>query len=87
MIEKSGIFDTARAARLTGSELAAVLPRESIVLRLEPAHSNRLLKLLYALATKIRHQMAWEEFLGDSCAGMPERILKVYVHNRLFLWR
>lgn len=84
--KKRGIH-TARAAWLTGSELAARLPREPGVPRLKPASSNLLLKLLYGLATKIRYQMAWEEFLGDSCAGMPGRILRVYVYNRLFLWR
>lgn len=78
---------TARAAWLRGLELAAILPRKSVVLGLKPASSNPLLKLLYGLATKIRHQMAWEEFLGDSCAGMPGRILRVYFYNRLFLWR
>lgn len=64
-----------------------ILPRESVVLRLNPGSNNPLLKLLYGLAMKIRHQMAWEEFLGDSHAGMPGRILGVYVYNRPFLWR
>lgn len=76
-----------RQPELPGSELAVTLPRESVVLRLKPAGSNPLLKLLYGLPTKIKHQMAWEEFLGDSCAGMPGRISRVYVYNRLFLWR
>jgi len=70
-----------------GSELTVILPRESVDLALKPASNNPPLKLLYGLATKIRHQMALEEFLGDSCTGMPGRILRVYVYNRLFLWR
>lgn len=77
----------AKAAWLTVSELAVTLPRESVVLGLKPARNNLLLKLLYGLATKIRHQMAWEEFLGDSCAGMPGRISRVYIYNRVLLWR
>lgn len=84
---KKWSIHTARAAWLMGSELAVILPRESVVLKLKPASNNPLLKLLYGFATKIRHQMAWEEFLGESCAGMPGRILRVYIYNRLFLWR
>lgn len=86
MIERSGA--SAQPSCLADSfRVSCETSKRIWVLRRKPSRNNLLLKLLYGLATKIRHQMAWEEILRDSCAGMPGRISRVYVYCRVFLWR